>query len=143
MSNSARRLILRRIFGGVAALAALAGKDRKLEIPHGREVFNLRGAGPIAESRENGQRNRLFSHWSTRRYRIEQERRIRELSYSTQDPDLIVLASTSPAWRASIMRDRLMKLKAITDRIESAMAGVWQTPLEDVEDALMKLIDGD
>src|SRR6185312_9350696 len=117
-----RRLVLRR---GAAALLglAIAPTSRIAQVP------GIESGGPQSPAHteaENRERGLLADAVYRDRALIYRENQLRSDSFYCQDPDLVVLASTTQSWRAGIMRERLKKQYEIADGLDDRLNRIWR-----------------
>lgn len=141
---AARRLLLRR---GAGALAALFVATPRLD--PGSSAVNGIGGGygqPITNSATDDggykQRSLLAKPLTMERDRHWRRKHIRSQAWHNQDPDLMVLRSTSQAWRASVMRERLNGEASVMDTLEQRLSAIWEEPLAKVQGLVAQWIKG-
>lgn len=54
-------------------------------------------------------------------------------AWNDQDDDLLVLASTTRAWRASVMRDRIKERARLRATFNEKIRRIWKEPLDALE----------
>lgn len=129
---AARRLVLRR---GVSALAGLfvatAPRPDKLILPNQfQSAHSDSSIRPPASDDNHKRRRDLSAPLHVHREKAYRARHLSHEAWYCQDPDLVVLGSTSQAWRASVMRDRLKKNISIIDEFDRRINAIWSEPLD-------------
>src|SRR5262249_37617036 len=74
--------------------------------------------------------------------KIYAQRRRRYQAWHEQDMDLMVLGSTTRAWRASVMLDRLDKERTLTDKLDEMIDSIWDSPRDKLEALVRSWVDG-
>lgn len=130
---AARRLIVRRGVGALAALFVAGGsqKDTRSYQPAGPPL-----SGAPSESADQDFRRKASRKFFDRQHAMEQARWLKYRSWYEQDADLLVLQSTSPSWRASVMRDRLTAERTILDGLQKKISAIWEEPLAKVHELI-------
>lgn len=133
-----RRLVLRR---GMAALAGIVvTRPRTPPVPDLNIDRGWGGAAPIAvpsQGPENDPtRNALADFLRKDQDRLWAQHERRYEVFYVQDPDLVVLQSTSQSWRATVMRDRLRARQSAMDVLNKRLESVWKDPLDKVRELL-------
>ena len=63
-------------------------------------------------------------------------------AWNEQDPDLKILLSTSPSWRASVMYDRLKAEQTVMDAIQKRLSQVWEEPMAKLQALVTSWVRG-
>lgn len=136
----ARRFVLRR---GAAYLAAAFVAAPKASV--GFPDMPPTGGYPQAatSSPDSERRQSLAETFYKQRRDIERRQYRRYRAWNQQDGDLTVLASTSAAWRASVMHDRIVAEQSMSDTLQEKIDAIWQKPLDWVTANVAKWIRGD
>ena len=128
-----RRLVLRR---GAAALlgVALAPTSRVAQVPGIEPNSSVGVPQSPQEDAESRERRALSDLIYRDRIKLYRENQLRADAFYCQDPDLVVLASTSQSWRAGVMKDRLRRQYGIGDELDQRLNSIWRDPLDKVRE---------
>lgn len=127
---AARRLVLRRGLGALAALfvsvPAPLTRQATASVPgdDGGIPCTASGSSDDSKARENA----AEPYYALRRaYYRDRERKDNAWNYP--DADLQVLGSTSRAWRAGVMIDRLKARETVVQTWQDKIDRIWQEPV--------------
>ena len=135
-----RRLALRRGIGYLAAAFVSTPK----EVPHVHAAAGNYGY-PVSIGRndhENDKRSALAEVFDRQREMQYRRAQRKYNSWFNQHGDLLTLQSTSQAWRASVMHDRLIAEEKIADSIQTKIRAIWKEPLDKITAMATKWITG-
>ena len=124
-----RRMILRRGLGllGAGALLGDSGLRNAIAMPPSPGV-SVSTASELPSSRGENERRALANPIWKKRHAYDRQYYLRQQCWNNQDADLRVLQSTSQAWRASVMYDRITKHNSIVDEFERRVDAIWNEP---------------
>lgn len=135
---AARRLLLRRGVGALSALFVTVPRSqmqRTSWIPDGDdgpwfgppETGVMNAAPPVED--ESTRREEAAKPFRKHRRDWSRANERRDHAWNTPDADLLMLGSTSRAWRMTVMVDRLRERESIEDRLNQRIERIWKEPL--------------
>lgn len=132
-----RRMFLRKAIGLLAVPFVTQPRRGGLEDDGPTLYGSSRPVGvPVDSNNDYQAKENACKSFYEKRDALYREERNRRISFYDQDPDLLVLRSTSQSWRAGVMRDRIAARRSVEEKIQEKIDAIWKAPFESLKTLL-------
>lgn len=138
---AARRLVLRRGFSALLGVALTSGAGASGRSEYPSPPLSGRFAGR-ADDAEDTQKQLAAKPYNDKLRAARKRAMRRREAWHEQDMDLVVLGSTSRAWRAAVMTDRIRERDTFAERLEERVSAIWDAPMDKLAALVRGWVDG-